>query len=63
MLSYDRFIGEIVDIRRWFHTTVYCYKVSAQFLATQMDNGDDVSQEVSRAFNETGCNINSLGLV
>ena len=60
MVSYDRFIREIVDIRRWLHTTIYCYNVSAQFLATQMDNNEDVSQEIFRAFNETGCNIYSL---
>lgn len=60
MISYDRFIREIVDIRRWLHTTIYAYKISAQAIDNQMRNGLDVKEEVSLAFNETGCNVSSL---
>lgn len=60
MVSYDHFIREIVDIRRWLHTTIYSYEVSAQFLSELMENGEDVSHHIAKAFDEVGCNANSL---
>lgn len=60
MVSYNRFINEIIDIRRWLYTTIYSYKASAQFLDKLMQNGTDVKDEVFNAFNESGCNVNSL---
>ena len=36
MKNHDKFIREIYDIQRWFHTTIYSYKVAVTDLTAKM---------------------------
>lgn len=60
MRSYDIFIKEINDIRRWLFTTIYAYNKAYEILSKKIQNGDTVANQVAIAFNEHGCNEMSL---
>lgn len=60
MRSYDIFIKEIDDIRRWLFTTIYAYNKTYEILSEKIQNGNTVADQVAIAFNENDCNEMSL---
>ena len=60
MKNYDKFIREIHDIQRWFHTTIYSYKVATKDLTERLSANNNVEQDVADAFNDVGYNSFSL---
>jgi len=60
MRSFDIFIREINDIRRWLFTTIYSYKKTCDIISERIQNGGMAAEQVAIAFNENGCNEMSL---
>lgn len=60
MKSYSRFVREINDIKRWFHTTIYSYKTTTSNLSERLNNNENIEQNVNDAFNDVGFNAYSL---
>ncbi len=60
MKCYDRFVREVIDIRRWFFTTVYSYSKVRDSLSNCIRQDKTIHDEVQFAFNEPGCNSYSL---
>ena len=50
MKSYSRFVREINDIKRWFHTTIYSYKTTTSNLSERLNNNENIEQNVNDAF-------------
>nr|WP_297767931.1 Ig-like domain-containing protein [uncultured Butyrivibrio sp.] len=60
MRSYDVFIHEINDIRRWLFTTIYAYKQTSNVLSMKIENDCLSEEQISEAFDEQGCNSANL---